>query len=192
MSPYTTQQNWRPRPSAHGEWVASLSSPKFIFFRSVTQTRRPTAWADTSNYQYSPFHSYLIMTKHCNSLPDNSTAARCTSASGHWPSHRGAQLCHNHTHSYSPGSTHRTLTGYKTLNSAVLLFLTCSVYCFGSNFFPHNLTQWFIRCFISVVMLCNVKSDVRMIFHGDLEKCGGRKSLLMWGENFTVCYRLRK
>ena len=68
-----------------------------FFFRSATQTRRPTAWADTSNYQYSPSHSYLIMTKNCNSLPNNSTAARCTSASGHWPSQHGTQLCNTTT-----------------------------------------------------------------------------------------------
>jgi len=108
----TTQQNWRPRPSAHGEWVASLSSLKFIF--SFGQSRKPAGRQPelTPATINSPSHSYLIMTKHCNSLPDNSTAARCTNASRHWPSHRGTQLCHNHTHSYSPGSTHRTLTGY--------------------------------------------------------------------------------
>jgi len=48
---------------------------------------------------------------------------------------------------------------------------------FWIKFFPHNLTQRFICCFISVVMLCNVKSDARIIFHGDLEKFGGKKSL---------------
>ena len=32
--------NWRPRPSAHGECVASLSSLKFIFFSS--QSRKHT------------------------------------------------------------------------------------------------------------------------------------------------------
>ena len=37
----TTQQNWRPRPSAHGECVASLSSLKFIFFFQVSHANTP-------------------------------------------------------------------------------------------------------------------------------------------------------
>jgi len=77
------------------------------------------------------------------------------------------------------------------MNSAVMLFPTCSVCCFGSNF-SHNLTQRFNCRFISVVMLCNVKSDVRIIFHGDLEKFGGKKSLSIEEEDFTIFHRLRK
>ena len=68
----TTQQNWRPRPSAHGEWVASLSSLKFIF--SFGQSRKPAGRQPelTPATINSPSHSYLIMTKHCNSLHSSS------------------------------------------------------------------------------------------------------------------------
>ena len=52
---------------------------------------------------------------------------------------------------------------------------------FWIKFFPHNLTQWFMCCFISAVMLYNVKSDVSIIFHGDLGE--------IWKEEITAYLR---
>jgi len=74
--------------------------------------------------------------------------------------------------------------------SPVVSYMFCVL--FWIKFFPHNLTQWFTCCFISVVMLYNVKSDMRIIFHGDFKKFGGKKSLPTSREDFTIFHGLRK
>ena len=94
MSPYRTQLNKTGIP---GQVHTASESPLYpllsLFFFSGQPRkpagRQPELTPATIN---SPFHSYLITTKNCNFLPDNSTAARCTNASGHWPSQRGTQL----------------------------------------------------------------------------------------------------
>ena len=67
MSPYRTQLNKTGIPGqVHTASVASLSSLKF-FFSSHSRKhtgRLPELTSATIN---SPSHSYLIMTKHCNS-----------------------------------------------------------------------------------------------------------------------------